>query len=274
MRSVLSIQDLSCVGRCSLAVAMPVLSAMGCQCSVLPTAILSTHTGFPGPYVISLTQQLAEIDAHWESQGIRFDAVLTGYLSDPAQAEAILPILQRHKAQGSRIIVDPAMGDHGKLYSRLDEDHVFAMSELCREADILLPNITEAAFLSEIPFREQTDGAYLRALTGALLRYYGVESAIITGVSASPESTGFCGAHQTEGSFSYQTEAVPRQCHGTGDLFAAVFTGAVLHGRDVYESGVLAAEFVKACVAATPAATPQGVEFEAQLPWLWEQLQR
>jgi len=139
MRSVLSIQDLSCVGRCSLAVAMPVLSAMGCQCSVLPTAILSTHTGFPGPYVISLTQQLAEIDAHWESQGIRFDAVLTGYLSDPAQAEAILPILQRHKAQGSRIIVDPAMGDHGKLYSRLDEDHVFAMSELCREADILLP---------------------------------------------------------------------------------------------------------------------------------------
>lgn len=272
MKHVLSIQDLSCVGRCSLTVTAPVLSAMGCRCSVLPTAILSTHTGFPNPEVISLTDRLAALDAHWQSQGIRFDAVLTGYLADPQQAEAVLPLVQRYKAQGSRIIVDPAMGDHGKLYSRLNEDHVFSMSELCKEADILLPNLTEAVFLTEIPYREETDGAYLRALTGGLLRYYGVNSAIITGIPGQNDSLGFCGADKTEGIFAWQGPRVPRSCHGTGDLFAAVFTGALLREKDLYESAVLAAEFVRRCVENTPEATPHGVSFETMLPWLWEQL--
>ena len=272
MKTVLSIQDLSCVGRCSLTVALPVLSAMGCRCSVLPTAVLSTHTGFPGPEVISLTDRIAALDAHWESLGIRFDAVLTGYIADPSQAEALLPLLRRHKAQGSKIIVDPAMGDHGKLYSRLDGDHVVAMSELCMEADILLPNLTEAAFLSEIPYREETDGAYLRALTGALIKFYNVQSAVITGISGKEDTVGFCGADRDEGMFTYQAPRIPRQCHGTGDLFAAVFTGALLRDLDIYESSVLAADFVRRCVENTPEATPHGVNFETQLPWLWEQL--
>ena len=271
MKHILTIQDLSCVGRCSLTVALPVLSAMGCRCSVLPTAVLSTHTAFPAPEVISLTDRIAALDAHWESLGIRFDAILTGYLADSDQAEAVLPLLQRHKALGAKIIVDPAMGDHGKLYSRLDEDHVVAMSEICKEADVLLPNLTEAAFLTEIPYREETDGAYLRALTGGLFRYYKVDATVITGIAGPEGSIGFAGADQTEGSFTYQTPAIPRQCHGTGDLFAAVFTGAYLNGQDVYESAVLAAEFVKKCVENTPEATPHGVEFETQLPWLWEQ---
>ena len=273
MKTVLSIQDLSCVGRCSLTVALPVLSAMGCRCSVLPTAVLSTHTGFPSPEVIPLTDRIAALAAHWESLDIRFDAVVTGYMADPAQAEALLPLLRRCKAQGSRIIVDPAMGDHGKLYSRLDDDHVFAMSELCREADILLPNLTEAALLSELPYREETDGAYLRGLTGALLRYYHVQAAVITGISGKEGTLGFCGADRQEGSFAYQAPRIPRQCHGTGDLFAAVFTGALLRELDIYESAVLAADFVRRCVENTPEVTPHGVEFETQLPWLWEQLQ-
>ena len=272
MKHVLSIQDLSCVGRCSLTVTLPVLSAMGCRCSVLPTAVLSTHTGFPGPEVISLTDRIAALDAHWQSQGIRFDAVLTGYLADPAQAEAVLPLLQRYKAHGSRIIVDPAMGDYGKLYSRLDEDHVFAMSEICKEADILLPNLTEAAFLTEIPYREETDGAYLRALTGGLFRYYGVQSTVITGISGADGTIGFCGADREEGIFVHQGPRIPRSCHGTGDIFAAVFTGALLWEKDLYESAVLAADFVRKCVENTPESTPHGVEFEQLLPWLWEQL--
>lgn len=272
MKTVLSVQDLSCVGRCSLTVALPVLSAMGCRCSALPTAVLSTHTGFPSPEVIPMTDRIAALDAHWQSQGIRFDAVITGYMANPEQAEAVLPLLRRYKEQGSLIIVDPAMGDHGKLYSRLDEDHVFAMSELCREADILLPNLTEAAFLTEIPYREETDGAYLRALTGGLIRYYGVQAAVITGVSGKNGTIGFAGAHREEGSFTYQAPVIPRQCHGTGDIFAAVFTGALLRDRDVYESAVLAADFVRKCVENTQEATPHGVEFEPQLPWLWEQL--
>ncbi len=269
MKSVLSVQDLSCVGRCSLTVALPVLSAMGLRCSVLPTAVLSTHTGFPNPHVLSLTEHIGAISAHLDTVGVTFDAVTTGYLADPQQAETVLPLLRSHKEKGSTVIVDPAMGDHGKLYSRLNEDHVFAMSELCKEADILLPNLTEAALLADMPYREEIDGAYLRALTGALMAYYKVRSVVITGVSGSNGTIGFCGANREEGTFSYQSPIIPKQFHGTGDLFAAVFTGSVVRGASIYDSAVLAADFVRCCVAHTPEVTPHGVTFENQLFRLW-----
>lgn len=269
MKTVLSIQDLSCMGRCSLTVALPVLSSMGCRCSVLPTAVLSTHTGFPNPHVVSLTDHIAAIGAHFDAVGVTFDAVTTGYMADPVQAEAVLPLLREYKQKGSTVIVDPAMGDHGKLYSRLDEDHVFAMSELCKEADILLPNVTEAALLADMPYREPPDGAYLRALTGALLQYYDVKSVVITGVSGKKGTIGFCGADRQEGSFSYQAEVVPKQFHGTGDLFAAVFTGGLLSGSGIYDAAAQAADFVRLCVAETAEATAHGVEFEKQLSHLF-----
>lgn len=269
MKSILSVQDLSCVGRCSLTVALPVLSAMGLRCSVLPTAVLSTHTGFPNPHVLPLTDHIAPISAHLDAVDISFDAVTTGYLAGPEQAEAVLPLLHSHKAKGSKIIVDPAMGDHGRLYSRLDDDHVVAMSELCKGADILLPNLTEAALLADMPYRENTDGAYLRALTGTLMEYYKVNAVVITGVSGANGTIGFCGASREDGTFSYQAPVVPRQFHGTGDLFAAVFTGSVTRGSRVYDSAVLAADFVRCCVDQTPEVTPHGVEFEKQLFRLW-----
>ena len=271
MKTVLSIQDLSCVGRCSLTVALPVLSAMGCRCSVLPTAVLSTHTGFPNPHVVPLTEHIPAIGSHFDALGITFDAVTTGYLSNPEQAEAVLPILRSCKERGSTVIVDPAMGDHGKLYSRLDEDHVFAMAELCKGADILIPNLTEAALLADMPYREETDGAYLRALTGALLQCYRVNAVVITGVTGKDGTIGFCGAHREEGSFSYQTPVVPRQFHGTGDLFAAVLAGSTVQGKSVYEAGVLAADFVRLCVENTQEVSPHGVAFESHLPQLFAQ---
>ena len=271
MKTVLSVQDLSCVGRCSLTVALPVLSAMGCRCSVLPTAVLSTHTGFPDPHVISLTEHIPSIHKHFDSLDLAFDVISTGYMADPDQIEKVMPLLQSHKTKGSTIIVDPAMGDHGKLYSRLDEDHVLAMSELCKEADILLPNLTEAALLADMPYRENTDGAYLRALTAALMEYYKVTAVVITGVTGAKGTIGFCGTHREEGSFSYQSPVIPRQFHGTGDLFAAVFAGSIARGALVYDSGVLAADFVRCCVENTPEVSPHGVAFESQLFRLWNQ---
>ena len=272
MKSVLSVQDLSCVGRCSLTVALPVLSAMGCRCSVLPTAVLSTHTGFPNPHVVPLTEHIDAMDAHFDAVDVSFDTVTTGYLANPQQAEAVLKLLYNHKTKGSTVIVDPAMGDHGKLYSRLDDDHVVAMSELCKAADILLPNLTEAALLTDMPYREETDGAYLRSLTGALMEYYQVNAVVITGVTGKNGTIGFCGADRQEGSFSYQTPVVPRQFHGTGDLFAAVFAGSLTRGAGVYDSAVLAADFVRCCVEQTPEVTPHGVAFESQLCHLWEKV--
>lgn len=269
MRSVLSIQDLSCVGRCSLTVALPVISAMGLRCSVLPTAVLSTHTGFPDPEVISLTEQLSAFCSHWAGVGIRFDAVTTGYMAGPEQAEAIVPLLRQFRSQGSTVIVDPAMGDHGKLYSRLGSDHVLAMAKLCREADILLPNVTEAALLTNNPYEADPDSSYLQDLTEKLLVSFGVKAVVITGVTGKDGTIGFCGRERRGEYFSYYTRVIPRQCHGTGDLYTAVFTGNLLRGSSVYESGVLAADFVRRCVAATDTVSPHGVAFESQIPYLF-----
>ena len=270
MKQVLSIQDLSCVGRCSLTVALPVLSAMGCQCSVLPTAVLSSHTGFPAPSVIPMTAHIQGFFDHWKRIGAFFDTVTTGYLSDPGQVDAVLPLLRHYRSQGSTIIADPAMGDHGKLYSRMTGEHVQAMKALCRNADILLPNVTEAALLTGLPYREETDEAYLQTLSLALLEL-GCKAVMITGVSGKDGTIGFFGMHRDTGCFSYSAQAIPRQFHGTGDLFAAVFAGSLTAGKSLPDSGILAADFVRRCVAATETVTPYGVEFEAQLPWLCAQ---
>lgn len=269
MKSVLSIQDLSCVGRCSLTVALPVISAMGIRCSVLPTAVLSTHTGFPQPEVLSLTSHLASFDRHWETVRIAFDAVTSGYMADAGQAETVLPLLAKYKAQGSTVIVDPAMGDHGRLYSRLGDDHVAAMAKLCAAADILLPNVTEAALLTETPYQAQPGSDYLQDLTSKLLQRFPAKAVVVTGVTGKGGTIGFCGQEKPGDFFSYYTPVIPRQCHGTGDLYAAVFTGSLLRGRSVYESGVLAADFVRRCVAATDTVSPHGVEFESQISYLF-----
>ena len=269
MKSVLSIQDLSCVGRCSLTVALPVLSAMGCRCSVLPTAVLSTHTGFPNPEVVPLTEQISAFHDHWDSVGIRFDAVTTGYMANAAQAEEVLPLLHDYKAQGSTVIVDPAMGDHGKLYRRLDQNHVSAMAKLCREADILLPNVTEAALLTGMPYREDMDDACLQMLAEVLLQTYGAHAVVITGVTGKDGTIGFYGGNDRGDLFSYQTPVIPRQCHGTGDLYTAVFTGGLMRGLSEYDSSVLAADFVRRCVAGTLEVSPHGVDFESQLSYLF-----
>ena len=268
MKHILSIQDLSCVGRCSLTVALPVLSAMGCQCGVLPTAVLSTHTGFPDPYRKALTEDMAAIADHWDRQGIDFDAVSVGYLADPRQAEAVLPILDRF---GKTVVVDPAMGDHGKLYGGLTADHIPAMAQVCRKAQVLLPNVTEAALLTGLPYRDNPEEDYLAALTDGMLAL-GAEAVVITGVDRADGTTGFVGA-DAGGSFSYRAARISKSLHGTGDLFAAVLTGGLMAGKPVREAATLAARFVERVVAETEAVTPFGPEFEAQLPWLWEQMQ-
>lgn len=265
MKTVLSIQDLSCAGRCSLTVALPVLSSMGCRCSILPTAVLSTHTGFPNPHVISLTGEIEKIFDHFSRLDLRFDAVTTGYLADPTQIDAVLPVLRHFREKGSLIIADPAMADHGKLYSRLDASHVQAMAEICRCADILLPNVTEAALLTGLPYRDLADSAYGTALADALLAKFPADSVLITGIHAGSGTIGFVGCRRDTGSFTYETPEIPRQFHGTGDLFAAVFAGDILHSGDPRHAGMRAADFVRVCVAETPELTPHGVDFESQL---------
>ena len=265
MKHILSIQDLSCVGRCSLTVAMPVISAMGHRCSVLPTAVLSTHTAFPSPEVADLTGRLDAFARHWQENGVRFDAVTVGYLADPKQAGIVGKILENI---GAAVILDPVMGDHGKLYRRITEDHIGALKLLAARADVLLPNLTEAAALTGLPYRAETDEAYLQKLVDGLLAL-GAKAAVITGVHLHDAAIGFYGKARDGEAFCWQGNHIPRQFHGTGDLFAAVLTGALANGEKLEDAARKAAEFVRCCVENTPEVTPNGVEFELQLHRLW-----
>ena len=261
MKHILTIQDLSCVGRCSLTVALPVLSTMGHQCSVLPTAVLSTHTAFPKPEVEDLTDRLLGFARHWQENGVTFDAVTVGYLSDPDQAAIVAQILE---GIGADLVLDPVMGDHGKLYSRITPEHIEAMKHLAARADVILPNLTEAAALTGLPYREQVDEAYLQDLTGRLLRL-GAKAAVITGVHLQDGAIGYYGRDKEGKTFCYQGTLIPRQFHGTGDLFAAVLSGSLLQGFSLNDAARKAAEFVRTCVENTPEVTKHGVEFEKQL---------
>ncbi len=268
MKRVLSIQDLSCMGKCSLTVALPVLSSMGCSCTVLPTAILSTHTAFPNPHIRDLTQDLLPVAEHWHSVGAEFDAVAVGYLSDPRQAELVGRVLDLFPG---RVILDPAMGDHGKLYRGLSPEHIGAMANLCRRAEILLPNVTEAALLTGLPYREDCDAAYLRELSRRLLDM-GPETVVITGFTHPDGQTGFFGMHRSGEEFPYQAQRIGKHFHGTGDLFAATFTGALMRGKLPAQAAVLAARFTERVIAATEESTPFGIAFEPELGWLLAQL--
>ena len=267
MKHALSIQDLSCFGKCSLTVALPVLSAMECTCSVLPTAVLSTHTAFPNPLCHSLTQEILPIAEHWRSVGAAFDAIAVGYLADPRQAEKVRHVLELFQ---SPVILDPAMGDHGKLYSGQTPEHVDAMAQLCRKADYILPNLTEAALLTGLPYREQADAGYLQELADGMLSF-GAKAVVITGFTRPDGQTGFYGAGNDGRIFSYHAHRIPKHFHGTGDLFAAVFTGSLLWDKTVSDAATLSARFVERVISATEKASPFGIAFEPELPWLWSQ---
>ena len=202
-KRILTIQDISCVGQCSLTVALPIISACGIETCVLPSAVLSTHTtGFTGYTFRDLTEDMPAIKDHWVKEGIRFSAIYTGYLGSTKQIDYVADIFDATAAEDCIKVVDPAMADHGKLYSRMTPDHVEAMKHLCSRGSVLLPNLTEAAFLTGMPYREDGDGAYLKELAQAMCQF-GAEGVIITGISWDPEHTGWA-AMQNGQFFSYQ----------------------------------------------------------------------
>lgn len=270
MKRILTMQDLSCLGKCSLTVILPVISAMGVECSVLPTAVLSTHTGFPNPHVSDLSAQIGPILDHWSTLGVEFSGILTGYQANPAQADIARNLIERFGSETCLTICDPAMADHGKLYSGLTQEMVGAMLALCRNADLSLPNITEGAMLAGIPCRACADESYCAEIAQAL-HSKGIRSVLLTGMERAPGQTGFFFS-DGKNTCSYSTARLPRNFHGTGDLFAAVVMGARMRGLDVAKAGALAAEFVKRCIAATPQVTPYGVAFEPELKWLTRQI--
>ena len=231
-KRVLTVQDISCVGQCSLTVALPVLSACGVEAAVLPSAVLSTHTGggFAGYTFRDLTADMPAIAQHWQKEGFRFDAVYTGYLGSGEQITHVRHIMDTLLVPGGARIVDPAMADNGKLYAGFDAAFVEKMKTLAFSADILLPNITEAALLTGMEYRKEYDEAYIEELTAAL-HEKGVGTVVLTGVSYEPETTGVVVSGKGFRGY-YRHARLARTCHGTGDLFASAFTGLLCRGYE------------------------------------------
>jgi pyridoxine kinase len=263
MKRVAVMQDLSCLGKCSLSVILPVISAMGVSCSVLPTAVLSTHTAFPGPVVEDLSRFAGQAMAHWDTLGAAFDGILTGYLASPEQAALALELHRRFDRGDTDLIVDPVMGDHGRRYSGIGPEMVEAMKALCGRATLILPNITEAALLTGMEYREQAGVGYCRGLARELFRL-GCGSVMITGLEPEPGKIGFYWS-DGNGEICHAAPKLPRSCHGTGDLFAAVVTGGVMAGMTPGDAGILAGEFVARSIAGTPEDSRWGVAFEPEL---------
>ncbi len=273
-KRLLTIQDISCVGQCSLTVALPIISACGIETAVLPSSVLSTHTaaGFKNWTFRDLTGDMDAILTHWKKQRIDFDTFYTGYVS-AAQIPIILRIMKETARRGAVRIVDPAMADNGKLYAGFGADFPEKMKELCAGADVILPNLTEASFLLGIPYAgEEYDQAYIEKVC-ADLRALGAKNVVLTGVSFEKGKLG-CAYLDGDTFGTYFTERLPVQMHGTGDVYASAFAGALCRGWKIPQATALAADFVVESIKATTDDKDHwyGVKFEKALPMLIERL--
>lgn len=272
-KRILTIQDISCVGQCSLTVALPILSACGLETAILPSAVLSTHSvGFRDFTFRDLTEDIPAIQHHWQQEGIRFQAVYTGYLGSARQIEMVQDICRNLLVPGGKKIVDPAMADRGELYPVFDMDFVQEMKKLVGEGDIVLPNITEASLLTDTEYREEYDEEYICGLVAGIHRL-GAGTVVLTGVSYDAQSTGVLVSEQGKQIY-YRHELLDRGCHGTGDVYASSFVGAYMHGKTVPEAARIAADYTLACIKNTLDDPDHwyGVKFEPVLGELIEAL--
>jgi pyridoxine kinase len=273
-KKILTIQDISCVGQCSLTVALPIISACGVETCVLPSAVLSTHTaGFKGYTFRDLTDDMPDIRAHWEKEGIKFDAIYTGYLGSTKQIDYVKDIFTSCAKEGTVTIVDPAMADNGKLYPAFDEAYVEAMKGLCASADFIVPNMTEAALLAGMHYEDGEDRRYVDKVMDRLIEM-GCKNIILKGL---PSKNGnYIGILMyVDGKMDYyEHEKLPNSCHGTGDVYASAFVGALMRGKTANEAARIAAEYAMECIKETAKLDNHwyGAAFELALPKLIEML--
>lgn len=271
MKRIISIQDISCIGKCSLTVALPIISALGIECAIVPTAVLSTHTMFKNFTFRDLTDDMIPIKDHWQKENFKFSAICTGYLGSARQIDIVKEYIAAFGAD-CPVIVDPAMADNGKLYTGFDDSFPAHMAKLCEDADIILPNISEAALLtgSDYPGEEASE----KEIKDLLLKLsvLGAKVNVITGVCLDDGSFGFIGYDRLQNTFfKYGTQKIPYRSHGTGDVFASAFAGALLNNKSTYDALKIAADYTSACIRNSfedPEHVNYAVNFEYELPAL------
>ena len=272
MKRIITVQDISCIGKCSLTVALPVISAMGVEACVLPTAVLSTHTAFKGFTFRDLTSDISSITAHWLQEKIHFDAIYTGYLGSFEQIELMQTFIDDFGSTDTRVIVDPCMGDNGSLYSGFTTDFAKAMAGLCAKAYVIVPNMTEACYMLGIPYLERGySNEYVEDLLKKLAGL-GAKRVVLKGVSFDEKKIGIASYDSEADKINwYFHERMPQSFHGTGDIFASVLTGALVRGFTLDKACRLAADFVVESIRATLSHADYnwyGVDFESALPFL------
>ena len=272
-KRVAAIHDLSCFGRCATTVISPVLSAMGCQVIPVPTALLSSHTGgFTDMYFKDLSEDMNSISDHFERLGLKFDAIYTGFLGSERQIDIVLDFIKNFSTKDTLVFVDPVMGDDGVLYSTYNDELCRRMRELCSVADIITPNLTEACFLSDVEYRDTSDMSAAEAfeLAEALrerLATLTKGKIVITGI---PHKDGMFGTYghtevDSERGDMYSVARMSKSYPGTGDLFASVLLGSLLHGYDESSAIRFASDYITRVMEYTSHFdTPEreGVAFE------------
>ncbi len=271
MKRIVTIQDISCVGKCSLTVALPIISAMGIETAVIPTAVLSTHTAFKNFTYRDLTGDLPKIAKHWKQEKFNFDGIYTGYLGSIEQIDILKEFFKQFKTPDNFIFIDPVMADNGKLYAGFDEKFVKEMKELCKMADIIVPNLTEASYMLEKEYKEIYSEQEIKDILIELSNL-GPKYVVLTGVSFKDNKLGVMSYNkETNEFFTYFKEKIPAKYHGTGDIFASTLVGAITNNNTLEEGLEIAVDYVWETINDTYKTNKKdayGVNFETKIPYL------
>lgn len=277
IKRVAAIHDISCIGKCSLTVALPIISAGGIECSVIPTAVLSTHTGGFENYTFKdLTDEILPIANHWKSLNVKFDSIYTGYLGSIAQVEIVKETIKQLADENTLVLVDPVMADFGSLYKNFDNSFPAEMLKICKTADVITPNITEACLLTNTPY---ISGPYAKEFVESLiekLKSVCDKKIVLTGVYFDNEKLGVATYDNETKKINYCfTEKHEGVYHGTGDIFACVLLTALLNGKSLETAASIAQKITSEAIKITKEEKTDvrfGVRFESQLPKLIELL--
>ena len=249
---ILTIQDISCYGQCSITVALPIVSAFGIETAILPSAVLSTHTaGFTDFTVRDLTEDLPEIRKHWEKEGIYFDAIYTGFIASIEQLDYIKDIIDSRLKPGGLVFVDPAMADHGEFYNGFDQEFADKMGELCKLGDYILPNTTEACYILHKPWKEEFSREEMLEMANELAEFT-KKYVILKGDTSEENKLGMIVLDKDESSTEIvYNDKIDYVSHGTGDVFASAYVGSTMVGKTPTQAAKIAGEFTKRAIEKT-----------------------
>lgn len=271
MKRIVTIQDISCVGKCSLTVALPIISAMEIETAAIPTAVLSTHTAFKNFTYRDLTGDLPKIAKHWKQEKFNFDGIYTGYLGSIEQIDILKEFFKQFKTPNNFIFIDPVMADNGKLYAGFDANFVKEMKKLCKMADIIVPNLTEASYMLEKEYKENYSEQEIKDILIELSNL-GPKYVVLTGVSFKDNKLGVMSYNkETNEFFTYFKEKIPAKYHGTGDIFASTLVGAITNNNTLEEGLKIAVDYVWETINDTYKTNKKdayGVNFETKIPYL------